>query len=365
MNNDIHEKLAKHLSMMGIPYREALVEILKENFTEKEAEIALMLPTTNTPLKPVSVEELSDRSKLDHLHLSEILNGLANRGLIYSGKTQNGDKGYALHQAGFGFPQAFFWKGEDTPYARKMTKLVLKYFNRKVTKDAFGGKETKAYRYIPVNQSLNPDVQAILPHDRMETVLNNAERFAVAHCPCRVEAGLMGRSCEHPLEVCLKFDEMAEYLIDHGIGRELTRAEAREIVRQAAEAGLVHFVDNAAGKVKHNCNCCGCACWNVGSIRRRKIPRDELMAVYFIRETDPGQCVGCGECMDICPVEAIRIEDDIAVVDEEWCIGCGLCATKCEFDALCIKYREDQAAVPTDFEILHKRIKEESGKIEI
>ena len=363
MDSDIHEQLAKHLSMMGMPYREALVEILKENFTQQEAEIALMLPTTNTPLKPISIEALADASSLEQHYLSEILKGLADRGLIYAGKTQSGGKGYALHQAGFGFPQAFFWKGEDTPYARKMAKLVSKYFNRKVTKDAFGGKKTKAYRYIPINHSLNPDVQTVLPYDRMETVLDNAERFAVAHCPCRVEAGLMGRSCEHPLEVCLKFDEMAEYLIDHGIGKEVTRSEAREIVHQAAEAGLVHFVDNAAGKVKHNCNCCGCACWNVGSIRRRKIPRDELMAVYFIRETDPEQCIGCGECIDICPVEAINLEDDLAVVDEKWCIGCGVCATKCEYDALRIKYREDQKEVPTDFETLHKKIREESGKM--
>ncbi len=363
MDKDNHEQLARHLSVMGmgLPHKDELVDILKETFTEQEAEIALMLPTTNTPLKPVTIEALAGSSTVDRKYLAAILEGLAERRLIYSGKTESGEVGYALHQAGFGFPQAFFWKGEDTPYARKMTKLVLKYFNRKVTREAFGTKNTKAYRYIPIHRSLKQDVQAVLPHDMMDTVLDNATRFAVAHCPCRVEAGLMGRPCEHPLEVCLKFDEMADYLIDHGLGKEITREEARETVRKAAEIGLVHFVDNAAGKVKHNCNCCGCACWNVGSIRRRKIPRDELMAVYFIRETDPEQCVGCGECIDICPVEAIKLKDDMAVVDEKWCIGCGVCATKCEFDALRIRYREDQEEVPSDFETLHKRIQQESG----
>jgi ferredoxin len=362
MDADIHEQLAKHLSTMGmgLPHRETLVEILKENFTEKEAEVALMLPTSNTPLKPVAVAALAVSSTLDKKDLAITLESLAKRRLIYSGKTENGEIGYALHQAGFGFPQTFLWDGRDTPHARKMSKLILKYFNRKATRDAFGGKKTKAYRYIPIHRSLNPDVQAVLPHDKMDNVLDGAQRFAVAHCPCRVEAGLMGKPCKHPLEVCLKFDEMADYLIDRGLGKEITREEAKELVRKSAEIGLVHFVDNTAGKVKHNCNCCGCACWNVGSIRRRKIPRDELMAVYFIRETRPDKFVGCGQCVEICPVEAITLEDDLAVIDENWCIGCGVCATRCEFDAFHIKYRDDQKPLPIDFESLHKSIQQES-----
>lgn len=52
------------------------------------------------------------------------------------------------------------------------------------------------------------------------------------------------------------------------------------------EAGLVHLVDNAREGIKHTCNCSGCCCWSVGTIRRKKIPRDMLMATYFLRETD-------------------------------------------------------------------------------
>lgn len=363
MTNDVHEKLAHHLATpgMGLPPTRALVDLLKEIFTNQKAEIVMLLPTTDVPLKPVGLVDLQGRTALDAQMLADILDDLAERGLIYSGKLESGESGYALHQAGFGFPQSFFWKGEDTPRARKMTKLVLKYFNRTVTREAFGGRKTKAYRYIPINQSLNPEVQAILPHDRMEMVLEAADRFAVAHCPCRVEADLMDRGCGHPLEVCLKFDEMADFLVERGLGKEITRAAARATVRQSAEAGLVHFVDNAAGKVKHNCNCCGCACWNVGSIRRRKIPRDDLMAVYFTRKTLPDQCTGCGACVDICPVQAIELNADVAVVDQQWCIGCGVCTLRCEFDALQICYREDQnQQVPTDFERLHTAIRAEN-----
>jgi H+/Na+-translocating ferredoxin:NAD+ oxidoreductase subunit B len=361
MKNNIHSLLAGHLSMMGLPPTDGLVDILKENFTQEEAKIAMMLPSTDIPLTPVTIDELVGSNDMDPNYIAGILENLTARNLIYSGKTKTGEQGYALHQAGFGFPQSFFWDGQKTPYTLKMSKLVLKYFNRKVTEQAFGGGHTKAYRYIPVHQSLKPDVQAVLPHDHMDRIIDQAQRFAVAHCTCRVQADLMGRPCGHPLEVCLKFDEMADYVIDQGLGRKVSREEARQIVCTAAKAGLVHFVDNAKGRVKHNCNCCGCACWNVGTIRRRKIPRDELMAVYFLRKTDSDKCVGCGECIDICPVAAVTLEDDLAMVDENWCIGCGVCAAKCEFDAVNIIHRKDKDPIPEDFETLHKRIRKENN----
>jgi Pyruvate/2-oxoacid:ferredoxin oxidoreductase delta subunit len=185
-------------------------------------------------------------------------------------------------------------------------------------------------------------MQAVLPHHTMEKVIEDADVIAVAHCPCRVSYKLVGKGCDHPTEVCMKFNDMARYVIDRGLAREITKDEAHEIVKRSEEAGLVHFVDNAEGDILHNCNCCGCACWNVGNIRRRKIPRDVLMATYFLRETDDDACIGCGECETLCPVQAVKMEDEIPVVDTAWCIGCGVCATVCPTDAVAMKLRSDR-----------------------
>ena len=145
-----------------------------------------------------------------------------------------------------------------------------------------------------------------------------------------------------------------------GCGKEITKEEALEIIRKSEEAGLVHFVDNAFGDIKHNCNCCGCVCWNVGSLRRRKIPRDVLMATYFIRELDEELCNGCGDCIDLCPVNALTMEDNIAVVDKDWCIGCGVCVTHCPTSAVKLKPRSD-VLPPPNFEQLYERILGEKG----
>jgi Pyruvate/2-oxoacid:ferredoxin oxidoreductase delta subunit len=195
----------------------------------------------------------------------------------------------------------------------------------------------------------------------MESVIAQAEIIAVAHCSCRMVYRLGGRGCDHPTEVCLKFNELARYVIAKGLAREVTKKEALEIIRKAEETGLVHFVDNASGEIQHNCNCCGCACWNVGNIRRRKIPRDVLMATYFLRQTDEGKCTGCGACIEICPVAAVALDGDFPRADQAWCIGCGVCATVCPEGAVRLELRPDRTGeLPAgDFRDLHEIIRRE------
>lgn len=359
---DVYHRLADHLSKvgMGYPVRETLLEILAEHLSPTEAEIALALPNDRIPLSPVSVQEMGRRIAMPSDELESALENMAEKGALFVGKTIEGEKGYALLHVGFGFPQTFFWKGEDTPHARKMALLVAKYFNRKVTEEAYGS-QTKQYRYIPVGQAVKPELQAVFPVQLMVDVIDKARRIAVAHCPCRISYRLVGRGCDHPTEVCMKFDELADFVIDRGLARELSKDEAHDLLRVTEEAGLVHFVDNAEGEIKHNCNCCGCACWNVGNIRRRKIPRDAIMATYFMRDTDEQECSGCGACAEICPVDAVRMEDGIPLVDRDWCIGCGVCATVCPGNAVSLGAREDRAGdrPAATFRDLHNRIAEE------
>jgi Pyruvate/2-oxoacid:ferredoxin oxidoreductase delta subunit len=193
----------------------------------------------------------------------------------------------------------------------------------------------------------------------MWPIVDASTKIAVAHCPCRMSAKILGRTdCQHSLEVCIKYDEMAEFVISQGLARQISKDETLHILENCEKEGLVHMVDNAQGQIKHTCNCCGHYCWNVGIIRRRKIPRDILMAVYFIRETDDNECIGCGECTNICPVNAVEIVEDRARVNLDWCIGCGVCAVVCPSEAITIKRSLDEHA-PKDFTELHQRIKQE------
>ncbi len=365
MAEEVYRKLAKHLSSlgMGYPQKEELIDILRENFTPLEAEVALAIPADRIPFEPVSTAEISTHIKLPKKELDPILSNLAHRGLLFSKKMKNGKTGYALQQFGYGFPQTFFWKGVETPHAKRMADLIIIYSRSEQLFEAYGKTKTKALRYIPSTPSILPEQHAVFPFEMMEGVIQRVSVIALVHCPCRATAHLLGKKrCDHPLENCIKYDDLAEYLIDKGIGKEISKLEAIDVIKKSEQAGLVHLVDNAREGIKHTCNCCGCCCWSVGTIRRKRIPRDVLMATYFLRETDKGRCTGCGKCMEICPVNVIKMEGDFPVVDREWCIGCGVCAIPCPSSAIKL-VRKTDALPPKDFHELHEQILRERKRI--
>jgi len=53
----------------------------------------------------------------------------------------------------------------------------------------------------------------------------------------------------------------------------------------------------------------------------------------FKATVDSERCVGCGICQNVCPADAISVEE-IAMVDLKRCIGCGSCIEQCPRGAL-------------------------------
>lgn len=48
---------------------------------------------------------------------------------------------------------------------------------------------------------------------------------------------------------------------------------------------------------------------------------------------DKNKCTGCKSCIEVCPVSAIKIENEKAVVSDE-CVECGVCIDECSNEAI-------------------------------
>lgn len=165
-----------------------------------------------------------------------------------------------------------------------------------------------------------------------DIVLQNPQNIAVFGCPCR---SLQDDPCE-PLEVCLAVgDPIASFILEHGAfkARKISSEEAVEILRAEHKRGHVHnafFKDVAGGRFFAICNCCPCCC--VGMKAWINFGTPMLASSGYVARVGE-DCTACGDCADICPFDAIEV-DEAAVVDEAKCMGCGVCEGACEYESI-------------------------------
>lgn len=227
-----------------------------------------------------------------------------------------------FHDASILWPEAtpkFYglWKKymeEEWPH---LAKLISKALPRPFT------------RVIPVQKSLDPGRAQVLGPEDVREMVKSASRVAVTKCTCR----LTMQGCDAPVEVCLQINKGADYTVERGSGREVTKEEALEIVDQTEEAGLIHVIMNKASVGHFICNCCGCCCQSFTMLISDDLPLCDPSR--WRPEVDADKCSACGECEDRCYFGAIVIgDDDAAVVDDNMCMGCGQCAIGCSEQAI-------------------------------
>ncbi len=53
-------------------------------------------------------------------------------------------------------------------------------------------------------------------------------------------------------------------------------------------------------------------------------------------KVDEETCTACGACSEVCPADAITVEDS-AKVDPELCTECGACTEECPLEAITLE----------------------------
>jgi Pyruvate/2-oxoacid:ferredoxin oxidoreductase delta subunit len=280
--SDVYESLRKHLDdlAVGFPETESKIEIrlLKQVFTEEEAEFfILLLPLMESP------DDAAKRLKRDPDEVAELMERMAKKGLLFRQRKDDRVR-YAAVPWVVGIFE-FQVKSMNKDFARDNEEYFEKAFLHKLQSH-----KTPVLRTIPINRQIVGD-------------------------------------CDKPKENCFMFGSHADYYAENGMGRYITKEEARQIVLKNEETGLVMQPFNSK-KVGGMCSCCGDCCGMLRSLKKQPNPAEAVQSNYYAR-VDEELCSGCETCVDRCQMEAIDVVDDISTISLNRCIGCGLCWPVC------------------------------------
>lgn len=333
--DDTYRKLARHLDDLpgGFPATESGVElrILRRMFTPEDAELAL-----HVSLIPAEARIIARRAGLDRETAAQRLAVMARKGLIVAMSAGPAPVQYVAAQFVIGIWE-FHLNDLDAELVRDVEEYMPTLFAQ--------AWKFPQLRTIPVHRSLTPQL-AVLPYESAGELVRRAQKLAVAPCICRRERKLMGSECHKIMEACLVFDMGADLFLRNGLGREINREEALDILARADKAGMVLQPGNSQ-EAMNICCCCGCCCGVLRGIKAYPRPA-ELVSSPFLATAKPGACKACGACVKRCQMDAIKLETDRVALDPGRCIGCGLCVSTCPSGTLALmrKPPAEQPAVP-------------------
>jgi len=354
---EVHDKLRERLDMFpqGFPKTQSGVElaILEKLFSVDEAEIALSLKPYPEP-----VASIAERIKRDEQEVGKILYDMSKRGLILRFKESEESIYYFLSPWMVGI-----WEFQLKDLNKDNIPLYEKFYNEGIVASA-KGRKVGGFRVIPVEEEIQDDTE-IEPYEQVSKIIDAHTKFAVADCICRKESEIMGdNKCDKLLEACMTFGFAADYYIENGLAREISKDEAKDILIKAEEDGLVHCSSNHKGEKIFICNCCGCHCKALAFINKHEMPGLIAQSNYFA-SVDSDTCEGCETCVDRCQVDVIEMKDDIASVTYEKCIGCGLCISTCPTGSLSMIHKDPKSLshiFNDDNELMQARA-EDTGKV--
>jgi len=329
-NKTMYDELAEAIGVQGSKILPKLFEMLA---TEDEARVLLAA----SPAK--SVAELATKTGLAADAIEKMMDPLFKKGLIYKSSKPGAPRYYRVrsllqfHDAtilAIGAPADFIdmWKRYHEEEFHEHQKQIEQALPR------------PAVRVIPVNSAVTADT-AVAPFEDIQQIVEKADHLAVTNCTCKV---VTGAPCGTSVEVCIQVNRAAEYALERGTGKALTKDETLELLKKCQEEGLVHVVGNSRGLGHIICNCCDDCCINwTGS---RKAGAKFTAPSRFAAVIDPELCTECGTCLDRCFFDAIDLDGDPSAIDEEECMGCGLCVATCPVEAISLKEVREEAYVP-------------------
>ncbi len=329
VENPAYRELSKKLLMENSVI---LHQIWKTVCSEEEAEIVNNLPGT--------ISDIALKTGTSPEILEPMLKELFHRGVVFEGQ-KGGETVYRPPRHIIQFHDAtLLWKEAPSELAQLWVQFMEQEYPtllELVTRVNF----PSFMRVVPINKTI-ASKSTVLTFEDAEAMIRSASTLAVTRCVCRLSM----QNCNNPLENCLQLNKGAEYTIKRGTGRKIDANEALRILQEAEEHGLVHMTENRSVMGNAICNCCSCCCemLRFASDSRTK---GVLAPSRFLAEVSADSCTCCGECADICPMDAVAAGLEGAyLVNRDLCIGCGLCASVCPVQSISLAEIRPKEFIP-------------------
>jgi electron transport complex protein RnfB len=324
---DVYSEIA---GKVGMPDSRWIPMILKKLITTDDVQILLEMP--------LSVSEFSEKYQLEEPQAEKKLEELADKGVCLP-LEKNGQLKYCCVSNVIQVHDATIHGALNNNYSPVPIEIVEMWRSFRETEWLEMLKLMERMpnanhgRCIPSYSSVK-DEPELSPLENLKTIIEKAPRLAVVDCPCRwleVQAGEMDK----PTFTCLSMTEKSvKYILDRKIGKELSLEEGYALLEECETAGLIP----TAGKKGQPKQLCFCTARECIILRAQYLYGYDLWdRSRFDATVDEDSCEGCGTCVDRCEMDAISMNDDLAVIDTDKCFGCGICTITCPSDALKMK----------------------------
>jgi formate hydrogenlyase subunit 6/NADH:ubiquinone oxidoreductase subunit I len=356
-NDDVYRKLQKHLDRHPVGFPKTIsgaeIKVLKHIFTPKEARIAALLDYRFQSLE--SIYEKHAASGYSKDDLEKTLDQIASKGGI-GFRNRDGQRFYCNMPLVVGMYEGFL---------DNLTQDFIKDFGKYTNSPSFGisflSTAVPQMRTIPVAESVTPEHQ-VSSFDQVSALIEESPGpFAVVECICRKKKAMEGEKCKvtDRKETCMAANEIAAAALTHGMGREISKQEAIDLLAENTRQGMVLQPSNTQ-KIEFVCSCCGCCCGMLSIQKQLPRPLDFWASNYYA-VLDLDKCTRCGICAKKCQVGAITVKKKnkkVAAINlnVKKCIGCGNCVAACKFDALSLIKKDNEAIPPKTFEELNETL---------
>ncbi len=124
-------------------------------------------------------------------------------------------------------------------------------------------------------------------------------------------------------------------------GRAVGRVKSAKIASAFLSSDALLCLTHVTGHVQTGI---GAAIKNMGMGCASRAGKLDQHSVVHPR-VNPKQCRNCGLCFDLCPEKAIVQAEGHVVIDGPKCIGCGECLVVCKLGAIKMRWDEDSARI--------------------